>query len=260
MLQHIVQSSNGTRTQFLGFLGVPGRPPKARRVTRSHGTRPDGLRLCHFPRGGGRHGFSLTSLQSKLSPREVERCKVITRNWIRDFVIELQLCPYARAPFASGQVRIAVSDAAAVKAVERALVQEAALLIQAEPTELATTLLVLPQFYQNDFIRFYASSLALERRWEARDQGRSLVLVFFHPHHVYAKQNAALQRLVPVDSLDYERRAPLPTINLLRGDQVDEVVATGKSAEMLEQNAVRLSQVSLEALEMRFQRLLELNL
>jgi hypothetical protein len=191
----------------------------------------------------------------KLSDADVRHLEQVTRNWIRDFVLDLQLCPFARAPFVSGQVRIAVHEASTSKAVEQTLLEEAATLLRAQPTELATTLVVLPNFYPADFGRFYASSLKLERRWEAHEFGDSFVLVFFHPLHTYAKQDQCSKRLAHANNLDYERRAPLPTINILRGEQVDEAIAEGKSAEMLEQNALRLQRIPADTLEMRFRRL-----
>jgi len=189
--------------------------------------------------------------QSSL-PVDVPHCEALTRRWVRDFVLALQLCPYARAPFLANQVRIAVDGATSIQQVERALEREAQVLQHAPEEALATTLLVLPNFHPRDFERFYASTLLLERRWEARGLSDSFVLVFFHPMHMYAKHGAPANGCIPVDQLDYERRAPLPTINLLRDDQVDAAVASGKSTEMLEHNAAHLSTIPLEALEIRF--------
>ena len=69
-------------------------------------------------------------------------------------VVRLRLCPYAAEPYVDDQIRYAVSAATDDEALLEDFFLEGALLLDAPP-ELATTMLVAPQ-YAGDIEQFYA--------------------------------------------------------------------------------------------------------
>jgi hypothetical protein len=78
-----------------------------------------------------------------------------TRLWIKDVVIRLGLCPYAADVFnTAGKIRYAVSQSTSDQELIADFFTEAALLLDQPAEELATTMLVAPQ-YPNDIEGFY---------------------------------------------------------------------------------------------------------
>ncbi|CAN0441872.1 unnamed protein product, partial [Ectocarpus sp. 12 AP-2014] len=62
-----------------------------------------------------------------------------------------------------------------------------------------------------------------------------VLVACFHPRH-------AFHGLEQDDVLNYEKRSPHPTINLLRADMVDEYIAMGRTLGIAEHNERRLHQ------------------
>ncbi|CAN0461126.1 unnamed protein product, partial [Ectocarpus sp. 8 AP-2014] len=62
-----------------------------------------------------------------------------------------------------------------------------------------------------------------------------VLVACFHPRHTF-------HGLEQDDVLNYEKRSPYPTINLLRADMVDEYIAMGRTLGIAEHNERRLHQ------------------
>ena len=80
-----------------------------------------------------------------------------TRAWLERAVIGLNLCPFAKAPHAKGQVRFVRSRAREPQALLLDLQAELATLAQADPARIETTLVVAPDLLAdfdafNDFL------------------------------------------------------------------------------------------------------------
>ena len=76
---------------------------------------------------------------------EVERK---TLAWVKDFVVGLNLCPFARPLLASDALRVTVCEATDNEGVAEALVAEIELIQKASELEVATTLVVFPNALQ----------------------------------------------------------------------------------------------------------------
>ena len=72
-----------------------------------------------------------------------------TRAWVDRAVIGLNLCPFAKAPQAKGQVRYVVSRAGDPAALLADLIRELETLAEANPEKIETTLLIHPGVLQN---------------------------------------------------------------------------------------------------------------
>src|SRR6478735_947349 len=78
-----------------------------------------------------------------------------THNWLQRAVIGLNLCPFAKAVLAKGQIHFAVSAATDPRAVLDDLRKELDALVALDPSERDTTLLVVPDCLA-DFLDFNA--------------------------------------------------------------------------------------------------------
>jgi hypothetical protein len=148
-----------------------------------------------------------------------------TRAWLEHAVIGLNLCPFAKAVHAKGQVRYVVSDATEPEALLAQLLYEMQRLVAADPAEVDTTLVIHPQVLNdfhdfNDFLGLAEDALA--------DAGLDGVLqvASFHPDFQFAGTEAS-------DIGNATNRAPYPTLHLLREASMDRAVAAFPEAEAI---------------------------
>lgn len=140
-----------------------------------------------------------------------------TRRWIERAVVGLNLCPFAKAVVAKGQVRYVLSDAATPEALLGTLGDELLRLRDTPATEIDTTLIVHPRVLTdfldyNDFLGA-ADALVAELGLEGELQVAS-----FHPEYRFAGS-------APDDVENCTNRSPHPTLHLLREDSVSRAVA-----------------------------------
>lgn len=140
-----------------------------------------------------------------------------TRAWVELAVIGLNLCPFAKAPEAKGQVRYALSEARDPEALLEDLVAELKLLDATPAERIETTLLVHPQVLAdfadyNDFLDIAEAAVA-ELGLEGVIQVAS-----FHPQYRFAGSEED-------DVTNATNRSPFPTLHLLREESVERAVA-----------------------------------
>lgn len=140
-----------------------------------------------------------------------------TQRWIERAVIGLNLCPFAKAVVAKGQVRYVLSDAGTPEALLETLGDELVRLRDAPASEIDTTLIVHPHVLTdfldyNDFLDD-ADALVAELDLEG-----VLQVASFHPDYQFAGNE-------PGDIANYTNRSPWPTLHLLREDSVERAVA-----------------------------------
>ena len=132
-------------------------------------------------------------------------------------MIGLNLCPFAKAVHAKGQVRYVLSDAGDPRDLLEQLGEELLFLRDTPATEVDTTLLVHPHVLQdfldyNDFLD-EADALVAQLGLEG-----TLQVASFHPDYQFAGTG-------PDDITNFSNRAPYPTLHLLREDSVTRAVA-----------------------------------
>ena len=156
-----------------------------------------------------------------------------TRAWVEHAVVGLNLCPFAKAPMAKGQIRYVLNETDDPRELLDALCAEMQALVAADPEAIETTLLVHPNALTdfldfNDFLEAADAALA--------DLGLDGVLQIasFHPHYQFAGTDA--------DDLDNAtNRSPFPTLHLLREASVDRAVEAFPEAEAIfESNVERM--------------------
>lgn len=139
-----------------------------------------------------------------------------TRRWLERAVIGLNLCPFARQPFAAGRVRFRMSDATEPETLLEHLRDELTLLDETSPEEIETTLLIHPGVFQ-DFLDFNDFLGVAEETVEELGMEGTLQVASFHPDYRFAGT-------APDDVENCTNRSPWPTLHLLRESSIDRAV------------------------------------
>ncbi|TSE30957.1 hypothetical protein Ttaiw_01706 [Tepidimonas taiwanensis] len=171
-----------------------------------------------------------TSQPASPDPAAVEAAM---RRWVERAVIGLNLCPFAKAVWVKGQVRIAVSRARHLDGFLDDLDAELLRLRDTPAAVLDTTLLVHPTLFPDFFV--FNDFLDVVDRVVAEHGLEGVIQVApFHPDFVFEGSAAD-------DIANATNRAPYPTLHLLREDSVARAVASGESAEtIVERNIATL--------------------
>ena len=162
-----------------------------------------------------------------------------TRIWLEKAVIGLNLCPFAKAPYAKNSVRIAVSHAKHLDGFLEDLDNELQLLSAAPPAEIETTLLIHPLLF-GDFLLFN-DLLDLADAAVADNQLEGVIQIApFHPDFQFEGTAAD-------DISNYTNRSPYPTLHLIREESIDKAVAAfPDAAAIFERNVALLEQMGHE--------------
>ena len=161
------------------------------------------------------------------------------QRWLERAVIGLNLCPFAKAVHARGQVHWVVSPAVSTPALEQDLLRELDALAAADPAVRDTTLLVVPQGL-DDFFEFNLFVADAARLLKRRGLAGMLQIASFHPQFQFADAE-------PDDIGNATNRAPFPTLHLLREDSIERAVQAFPEAESIyERNIATLQRLGPE--------------
>ncbi len=146
-----------------------------------------------------------------------------TQRWLEKFVIQLNLCPFAKRVTVKNRMRIAVTYALTEQQLLRALAFELDLLN--ESSVLETSLLIHPNVL-NDFMDYnqfldLVDGLLQEMKLEGVFQ-----IATFHPHYQFNGTSFN-------DAENYTNRAPYPMLHLLSEDSVEKAVKTYSNVEQI---------------------------
>ena len=140
-----------------------------------------------------------------------------TRHWLERAVIGLNLCPFAKSVYVKEQVRYVVSTVTEAPDVMDDLERELRLLADADPDQIDTTLLILPDAVA-DFLDFNDLLYFAERLLGSLGLEGTLQIASFHPQYQFAGTE-------PDDIENYTNRAPYPILHLLREDSIARAAA-----------------------------------
>jgi hypothetical protein len=165
-----------------------------------------------------------------------------TRRWIERAVIGLNLCPFAKAVVARGQVRYLLSGATTPEALLEILGEELLRLRHTPAEEIDTTLIVHPAVLADflDYNDFLDDADALV---EQLGLDGELQVASFHPQYQFAGSE-------PDDIANATNRSPWPTLHLLREDSVARAVAAFPDPDaIVERNIATLEKLGREGWE-----------
>jgi hypothetical protein len=159
-----------------------------------------------------------------------------TQAWLTRAVVGLNLCPFAKAVMAKGQVRYVVTELTEPEQVLKLLQTEMQTLVDADPDTLDTTLLIAP-YLLPDFLDFNEFLFDCEAVLQAMDLEGVLQIADFHPNYQFAGT-------APEDVENRTNQSPYPTLHLLREDSVTRAVQAFPDAALIyERNTALLREM-----------------
>ena len=154
----------------------------------------------------------------------------LVRRWLEKFVIELNLCPFAKRELVNDRVKFVVSDAITEEQLLVDLQYE--LLRFQEDREIETTLLIHPQVLQSfdDYNQFLdiVDTLLDEEGFLGVYQ-----IASFHPQYRFAETEFG-------DAENYSNRSPFPILHLLRESGVEREIARHQDTSLIPERNIKL--------------------
>jgi hypothetical protein len=176
---------------------------------------------------------------------EAEQAEALTRRWLRDCVLALDLCPFAAGVVGDGSLRIACSDALTPQQCLRDFLGELDGILTASSAEISTTLLV----YTTAVLEFDDFLDLLDTAQDLLEQAGLeglFQLASFHPDYRFEgeAEDAASH---------YTNRSPYPTLHLLREDMMEQLLLGAPDAEQVPlRNIQRLQELGLAEVQRRW--------
>lgn len=155
-----------------------------------------------------------------------------TREWVQNFVIRHNLCPFAAKPMLQNSVRFVSCDTTDFDEMIRHFLSEALLMTEQPATALMTTLIVYPQGLEQ-FEDFLDYEVAVEAVNEEAGLGSFIQFAHFHPGYIFAS--------VPIDDpANATNRSPFPTLQLLRVAEMSQAIDNYPNVEDIPQRNIAL--------------------
>jgi hypothetical protein len=169
-----------------------------------------------------------------------------TRNWIAKIVIELNLCPFARAVFVSHKIRYALTDVESERELLHTLKAECARLL-ADPA-IETTLIIHPKALLS-FVDYNAFLPRAERHLSKLGHEGVFQIASFHPEYQFADAD-------PDAVENYTNRSPYPMLHLLREESISAIADDEQTLlEIPERNIETLRNLGKEEILRRLENL-----
>jgi uncharacterized protein len=154
-----------------------------------------------------------------------------TRAWVEHAVVGLNLCPFAKAPMAKGQIDYVLSDTADPRVLLAELSAQMQRLVAADPALIETTLLIHPNVL-GDFADFNDFLDVADAALDDLGLDGVLQIASFHPHYQF-------EGTEPDDIGNATNRSPYPTLHLLREASVERAAEAFPEAEAIIENNLR---------------------
>ena len=167
----------------------------------------------------------------------------VTRQWIQTFVVDLNLCPFARRELDGGRVVIVATPARTEVALLQFLDDMLTRLV--DQPEIETLFLVHAQVLQ-DFNAYLDFVILAEQLVVERGCAGVFQIASFHPDYRFADAE---------DAADFSNRSPYPMLHLLRESSVERAVeGHADVAEIPVRNVRALRSLGVTALDQRWRQ------
>jgi uncharacterized protein len=161
------------------------------------------------------YGKRMTKSSQPTEHQNDEETVLSVQQWIQTFVIEMNLCPFAKYEMLNNRVRFATTRAITEEQLLMSL-QDELKLLSSDPS-VETTLLIHPNVLQDFYVynQFLsdADKLLLEMGLEGAYQ-----IASFHPDYQFGGTN-------PDDAENYTNRSPYPLLHLIREASLERAIA-----------------------------------
>jgi len=162
---------------------------------------------------------------------QVKECALNeTKRWLLEFVIGHNLCPFARKPFESDQIRFICSDALEDSDLLQALAQEFELLLSDSAIE--TTLLIVPNALET-FTTYWDFIEGAEALIERLGLEGVLQIATFHPQYQF-------EGTEPDAPENQTNRSPYPLIHILREESLSKAIKNYPDVNKIPERNVNL--------------------
>jgi hypothetical protein len=152
------------------------------------------------------------------------------QRWVESFVVELNLCPFAKRELIQNRIRFALTAAQTEEELLTALQAELELLDS--DTSIETTLLihakVLQDFYDYNQFLDYADKLLLQMGLEGVYQ-----IASFHPHYQFGNTD-------PDAAENYTNRSPYPMLHIIREESIARAIAESPNIDQVPAGNIKL--------------------
>lgn len=175
----------------------------------------------------------------------MENTLTLSKYWLENIIIGLDLCPFARIPFKKGLIRLVVCEDMDEDDQMSFYLDELEELNEAGPEEISTTVIVYPHGPKS-FPEFNDLVGDLEGMLEEANLGREFQLVLFHPEFVFEGED-------PQARSNLVNRSPFPVLQILRSDEINRALKNPKDGEIISfNNEEMLNQLSDEKIDELF--------
>ncbi len=139
-----------------------------------------------------------------------------TSDWIRNFVVELNICPFAGGAVEKDLVRYRLSTASDIDILYQDFLEELLFLHESDPEKVETSILIHPQVLGDFYLYLDFLDLANTAIEEAGLEG-VIQVASFHPDYTFEGE-------APDSVTNYTNRSPYPMLHLLREASVSKAV------------------------------------
>ncbi len=165
----------------------------------------------------------------------------LTRRWVKEVVIGLNLCPFARVPFEADRIRYTLCEADTVDTARAALIQEIAEFAQLPAEEVETGLFIVRQGLE-DFSEYLLVLEDTQLALQGSGMDDMLQLASFHPDYCFEGLDAD-------DPANYTNRSPFPMFHLIRQDGLAAALESWPDpASIPRRNIALLREMGLDAI------------
>lgn len=146
-----------------------------------------------------------------------------TKKWMKQFVIGMNFCPFAKNPFDADTIRYVLVEDTDIQGLGEKLVAELRYLANTPASKVETTLLIHPSLLLNfeEYLNFLEVTSYLLEDYEMEG---IIQVASFHPDYQFDGTE-------PEDVENYTNRSPYPMLHLLRESSVSWAVATYPEVE-----------------------------
>jgi hypothetical protein len=157
-------------------------------------------------------------------------------DWLEKTIIELNLCPFARAPYDEGRLHLVETKADSLFLAQKVFLEEVEFLFNTDQEVLSTTVIGFTQ-WSLSFKDFYQFTLSMESLLQEAKLESILQIVAFHP-------DFRLQGFEASSYAHWANSSPMPVLHLLRSNEVKHASGKISGEEVSRFNEIRISKLS----------------
>ncbi len=174
-----------------------------------------------------------------MSDEALHEIELLTRRWVENIVIGLNLCPFAKGVYVKDQVKIHIASTQDVADISQVLTQLLSELASVPAQQIDTTLLVLPYAFDS-FYEFNDYLDVADQLLDELNLVGEIQIVNFHPQYQFAGTQVD-------DMSNYTNRSPYPILHLIREQSIDRAVSQFPDAAVIfERNIAMMEELGLD--------------